>query len=138
MTKVGLVDEVGRSAEFIGDFGQGRLADTQPTQLIDVRGQRPDRPIDVWRGGAPGRWQDLKERHRGFQQRRSWCSLTIPSYGSLTMVDGIAAAVDVATDTTQQPSVCSITSTAASRRSANRLPSSAAVAAPFGQLIRTL
>jgi len=40
------------------------------------------------------------------------------------MVDGIAAAVDVATDTTQQPSVCSITSTAASRRSANRLPSS--------------
>lgn len=54
MTKVGLVDEVGRSAEFIGDFGQGRLADTQPTQLIDVRGQRPDRPIDVWRGGAPG------------------------------------------------------------------------------------
>jgi len=35
-----------------------------------------------------------------------------PSYGSLTMVEGIAADVDVAADTTQQPSVCSITSTA--------------------------
>jgi hypothetical protein len=53
MTKVGLVDDVGRGAEFIGDFGQRRPADTKPTQLIDVSGQWPYRPVDSAHGGVP-------------------------------------------------------------------------------------
>jgi hypothetical protein len=53
MTKVDLVDGVGRSAEFVGDFGQRHFTDTKPTQLIDVSGQRPYRPVYSGRRGAP-------------------------------------------------------------------------------------
>ena len=70
MTKVGLVDDVGRGAEFIGDFGQRHLADAKSPQLIDVRGQRPYRPVYPGRGGVPQRRQDLEEGH-------SWCPTTV-------------------------------------------------------------
>jgi hypothetical protein len=64
MTKVGLVDDVGRGAEFIGDFGQHYPADAESTQLINVRGQRPYRAVYSGRGGVPQRRQDLEESHR--------------------------------------------------------------------------
>jgi hypothetical protein len=63
MTKVGLVDNVGRGAEFIGDCGQRHLTDTKPTQLIDLSGQWPYRPVYSGRGGVPQRRQDLGESH---------------------------------------------------------------------------
>ena len=50
MTKVGFVDDVGRGAEFIGDFGQRHPADTESTELIDVGGQWPYRPVYSGRG----------------------------------------------------------------------------------------
>ena len=66
MTKVGLIDDVGRGAEFIGDLGQRHLTDTEPTQLIDVSGQWPYRPVYSGCGGVPQRRQDLKESHRNW------------------------------------------------------------------------
>ena len=45
MTKVVLVDDIGRGAEFIGDFGQRHPADTKPAKLIDVSVQWPYRPV---------------------------------------------------------------------------------------------
>jgi len=64
MTKVGLVDDVGRGAEFIGDFGQRYLTDTKATQLIDVSGQWPYRPVYSGRG-----WRSAATAgsHRGSQ-----------------------------------------------------------------------
>jgi hypothetical protein len=66
MTKVGLVDDVGRGAEFIGDFGQWHLTDAKPTQLIDMSGQWPYRPVYAGRDGAPQRRHDLEESHRNW------------------------------------------------------------------------
>jgi len=57
MPKVGLVDDVGRGAEFIGHFGQRNPADANPSQLVDMRGQWPYRPVYSGRGG------DLEESH---------------------------------------------------------------------------
>ena len=62
MTKVGLVDDVGRGAEFIGDFGQRHPTDTEPAQLIDVSGQWPYRPVYSGRGGVPQRRQITEEQ----------------------------------------------------------------------------
>ena len=97
MTKVVLVDDVGRGAEFIGDFGQRHLTDTKPTQLIDVSGQRPYRPVYSGRGGVPQRRQDLEESHRtGFSLPQLLPNNAIQSLGTLN------AGVDVATDNTLQ------------------------------------
>jgi hypothetical protein len=63
MTKVGLVDDVGRSAESIGDSGQRHPTDTKPTQLIDAGGPRPYRPVYPGCDRAPQRRHDLKESH---------------------------------------------------------------------------
>jgi hypothetical protein len=64
MTKVGLVDDVGRGAEFIGDLGQCHLTDTKATQLIDAGGQGPYRPVYSRRNGMAQRRNDLEESHR--------------------------------------------------------------------------
>jgi hypothetical protein len=76
MTKIGLVDDVGRCAEFIGDFGQRHLTDTKPTQLIEVSGQWPYRPVYSGRGGVPQRRQDLEESHRTGLQFHTCCPTT--------------------------------------------------------------
>jgi hypothetical protein len=61
VAKVGLIDDVGRGAELIGDVGQRDLTDTKPTQLIDVTGQWPYRPVYSGRGGVPQRRHDSKK-----------------------------------------------------------------------------
>jgi hypothetical protein len=50
MTKVGLIDDVGRGPEFIGNLGQRHLVDTKSTQLIDMGRQGPYRT--VYSGGV--------------------------------------------------------------------------------------
>jgi hypothetical protein len=97
MTKVVLIDDVGRGAEFIGDLGQRHLTDTEPTQLIDVTGQRPYRPVYSGRGGMPQRRQDLEESHR------IWLPLPqlLPN-NAIQSLGTLNASVDVTTDNTLQ------------------------------------
>ena len=101
MTKVGLVDDVGRGAEFIGDFGQRHLTDTKPTQLIDVSGQWPYRPVYSGRGGVPQRRQDLEESHQLLSNNGIHNTPCALQDGLLSIVMTLNAGVDVATDNTR-------------------------------------
>src|SRR3954464_4801098 len=60
MTKVGLVDDVDRGAEFIGNLGQCPLTYTKATQLIEAGGQGPYRPGYSRRDGMAQRRHDLE------------------------------------------------------------------------------
>jgi hypothetical protein len=127
MTKVGLIDHVGRGAEFIGDFGQRHLTDTEPTELIDVSGQRPYRPVYPGRGGVPQRRQDFEEGH-------SCCPTTVfimllarSEDGLLSIVMTLTAGVDVATANTARRLMFPTTSTGATSR--RRIESSKAMSA---------
>jgi len=90
MTKVGLVDDVGRGPEFIGNLGQRHLADIKSTQLIDVGRQGPYRAVYSGRGGVPQRRQDLEESHRtsvpALRFHRQSCSPMTLSIKLLTRV----------------------------------------------------
>ena len=97
MTKVGLVDDVGRGAEFIGDFGQRHLTDTKPTQLIDVGGQWPYRPVYSGRGGVPQRRQDLEKSHSCCPTTVFITLLTRLWTATLSIVRTLNAGVDVVT-----------------------------------------
>jgi hypothetical protein len=37
--------------ELVGDIRQRDVSDAEPTQVVDARGQRPNRRIDPARGG---------------------------------------------------------------------------------------
>jgi len=86
-----------RALHKIGPFLQRHPTDTEPTQLVDVSGQRPYRPVYSGRGGMPQRRQDLEESHR------IWLPLPqlLPN-NAIQSLGTLNASVDVTTDNTLQ------------------------------------